>query len=232
MKISIHQPNLFPWVGYFEKINYSDIFMFLDDSLVHKKNLDLLNRSSFIINNKKKFFSIPIKRNFLIKNISEIEIDDPISWKIKFINSLNENYKKKLFFDEVMYLVKDILSFDSYLMAEFNINSIKKLIKILNINVRINCSSDFNLKSSSSQKILELVKLNNCNEYISGLGGRNYLKQEEFLKNKIKIIFNKSEINYSQGNINFISGLSILDLLFNYGIEKTIKIFNEKKNKI
>jgi len=232
MKISIHQPNFFPWVGYFEKINYSDIFMFLDDSLVHKKNLDLLNRSSFIINNKKKFFSIPIKRNFLIKKISEIEIDDPSSWKIKFINSLNENYKKKLFFDEVMYIVKDILSFDSNLITDFNVNTIKKLIKILNINVRINFSSDFNLKSSSSQKILSLVKLNGCNEYISGLGGKNYLKQEEFLKNKIKIIFNKSEIDYSQGKINFISGLSILDLLFNYGIEKTIKIFNEKKSKI
>ena len=65
MKISIHQPNFFPWVGYFEKINYSDIFIFLDDSLVHKKNLDLLNRSSFIFNSKKKFFSIPIKRDFL-----------------------------------------------------------------------------------------------------------------------------------------------------------------------
>ena len=232
MKISIHQPNFFPWVSYFEKINYSDIFLFLDDSFVHKKNLDLLNRCSFILNNKKKFFSIPVKKNFLIKKISEVEIDNPNSWKLKFTNTLNENYKRKKFFDDVMFVVKEILNFETNLMAEFNINAIKKLIKILKLKVKIDFSSNFNLKSSSSQKILDLVKLNDCNEYISGLGGKNYLKQEEFLKNKIKIIFNKSVINYSQGNSNFISGLSILDLLFNYGLEQSIKIlYNQNINK-
>jgi|TARA_B100001093_G_C26787975_1_gene997584 hypothetical protein len=232
MKISIHQPNFFPWVGYFEKINYSDIFLFLDDSYVHKKNLDLLNRSSFIFGDKKKFFSVPIKKNFLIKKISEVEIDNPSSWKIKFLNSLNENYKKKFFFDDVMFIIKDILNFESNLITDFNVNAIKRLIKILKLEVKIEFSSNFNSKSSSSKKILDLVKLNGCNEYISGFGGKNYLKQEEFLKNKIKIIFNKSKNYYSQGNSNFIPGLSILDQLFNCGIEQTIETFNEKKIKI
>jgi hypothetical protein len=228
MKISIHQPNFFPWVGYFEKINYSDIFLFLDDSFVHKKNLDLLNRSSFIFNNKKKFFSVPIKRNFLIKKISEVEIDNANSWKLKFINSLNENYKRKKFFDDVMFIVKDILSFESKFIAEFNINAIQKLIKILKLNIKIDFSSNFNLESNSSQKILDLVKLNNGHKYISGIGGKNYLKQDEFFKKKIKIIFYQSQINYNQQNSNFISGLSILDLLFNNGIDQSIKILYNK----
>ena len=232
MKISIHQPNFFPWAGYFEKINYSDIFLFLDDSLVHKKNLDLLNRSSFIFNNKKKFFSVPIKRNFLIKKISEIEIDNNCSWRLKFINSLNENYKRKKFFDDVMFVVKDILSFESKFITEFNINAIKKLIKILKLNIKIDFSSNFNLESNSSQKILDLVELNRCDKYISGTGGKNYLKQEDFLKKKIEIIFYQSQINYNQGNSNFISGLSILDLLFNYGLEQSIEmLYNQNINK-
>ena len=228
MKISIHQPNFFPWVGYFEKINYSDIFLFLDDSFVHKKNLDLLNRSSFIFGRKKKFFSVPIKRNFLIKKISEVEIDNSTSWKIKFLNSLNENYKKNFFFDDVMFIIKDILSFETNLIADFNTNAVKRIIKILKLNVKIDFSSNFDLKSSSSQKILDLVKLNKCDKYISGFGGKNYLKQEDFLKNKIDIIFHKSEIKYPQKNNDFISGLSILDLLFSHGIEKAIKILKNQ----
>ena len=146
--------------------------------------------------------------------------------------------KKNFFFDDVMYIIKDILSFESNLITEFNINAIKKLIKILKLNVKIDFSSNFNLKSSSSQKILDLVRLNGCNKYISGLGGSAKKKNKLFeprrilkKKNKIEIIFNKSEIDYNQGSVNFISGLSILDLLFNYGIEQSIRILNNQ-NKI
>ena len=229
MKISIHQPNFFPWLGYFKKLNYSDIFLFLDDSFVHKKNLDYLNRSSFIFNHKKKFFSVPIKRNFLTKKISEVEIEHSISWKSKFLNSINENYKKKKFFDEGIYIINEILSYDTKFITEFNINAIKKLIKILDLKTKINYSSNFNLDTNSSQKILDLVKLNNCKKYISGVGGKNYLNQKEFSKEKIEIIFLKSEvINYNQGNINFIPGLSILDLLFNCGIKYSSKLVKEK----
>ena len=31
MTVAIHQPNYFPWVGYFYKIKAADIFIFLDD---------------------------------------------------------------------------------------------------------------------------------------------------------------------------------------------------------
>ena len=53
MKIGVHQPNFLPWSGYFYKIQKSDKFIFLDDALVSKKNLDYLNRSLFLTNGKK-----------------------------------------------------------------------------------------------------------------------------------------------------------------------------------
>ena len=36
MKVAIHQPNYFPWIGYFYKMSLADVFVVLDDSQYSK----------------------------------------------------------------------------------------------------------------------------------------------------------------------------------------------------
>ena len=59
---------------------------------------------------------------------------------------------KNFFFDDVMFIINDISSFETNFIADFNINAVNRIIKILKLNVKIDFSSNFNLKSSSSQK--------------------------------------------------------------------------------
>ena len=60
MIVSIHQPNFFPWIGYFDKINRSDKFIFLTDSL-RSKNDKYLTRTKILNNNfKPQYLSIPL----------------------------------------------------------------------------------------------------------------------------------------------------------------------------
>ena len=47
--VAIHQPNFFPWLGYFDKINKSDIFIFLDDVQFPKKGGNWTNRVQLMV---------------------------------------------------------------------------------------------------------------------------------------------------------------------------------------
>ena len=66
----------------------------------------------------------------------------------------------------------------------------------------------------------------NGNIYLSGSGGNKYQDIDLFESNFIKVQYNLfSHPVYNQINMNtFITGLSILDFIFNIGIKKT-KLF-------
>ena len=52
--VGIHQPNFFPWFGFFLKIARSDKFVFLDDAQTQKKGGSYLNRTKININGESK----------------------------------------------------------------------------------------------------------------------------------------------------------------------------------
>ena len=62
MLIAIHQPNYFPWTGYFYKIMKAEYFIFLDDAQYTKNSF--INRTNIIDNKKKVWMSIPVKNKF------------------------------------------------------------------------------------------------------------------------------------------------------------------------
>jgi hypothetical protein len=225
MKIVIQQPNFFPWYGYFEKISKSQIFIFLDDAEVHKSNLDYLNRTFFLINGKKKYFSVPIKRNFQHKKILDLEIDNTYEWNKDFLNFVYSNYNECEFFKDGYSIISSIKNKEFKFLIDLNIYLINKLFKNLNIKKKIYFSSEFKINSKSSQRMIDLVKIVKGQIYLTGTGSLNYLDKNEFIKNKIKLEIN--QVNhpiYVQKNLKYFTpGLSILDMIMNCGLRKTEK---------
>ena len=80
MIVSIHQPNFFPWMGFFDKINKSDQFIFLTGS-TRSKNDKYLTRTKVLNNAKSQYLSVPLG----IKQISIKQLMMPADnrWKVK-----------------------------------------------------------------------------------------------------------------------------------------------------
>ena len=229
MKLAIMQPTFNPWLGYFDLIDYVDEFVFLDAVQLARRSWQVRNRLK--INNKEYMFSLPIKKE---KSRDETILKDTrISFEnYDFISKINtlllKNYKKTKYFNELQDNIYNILSYKTEYLCEYNINFIKEVSKLLDINTFFSKASSLeNLEGNKGDLILNICLNKSCKEYISALGSKEYLNKylEKFKKNNIDIFYQDyNHPPYNQIGENFISQLGILDLLFNEGLEASKQI--------
>jgi len=218
--VGIHQPNFMPWLGYFYKIWQSDIFIFLDDVQFIKTGSNYTNRVTINISGKNKYFTVPIKRGHGIQQIDEtIFLNE--KWKKKFASTLQANYAKSPFFNTNRELIFELINFNATTLSDYNINFIETISQQLNLNTKFIRSSKFQIKTKSTQRLIELIKKVDGDIYLSGEGGDEYQEHNLYQKANIEVAYNiMPSFKYTQPKTEeFISGLSVVDAIFNMGFE-------------
>ncbi len=225
MIISIHQPNFFPWLGYFYKIAHSDMFVVLDD-VQYTKN-SYINRSQIKTPQGCFWLTIPVHRSLSTK-INEIDTSQ-LPWKEKCIKTLESFYKKAPYFmtykEEVFFLLSQQYSS----MADLNIVLIKYMCSVFDIKTPFFMASTLSSNLKSDDRLIELIEHLKGNVYLSGLGGQNYQLEKKFEDKRIKLVYSsfKHPI-YPQLWGEFEKGLSALDFLFNCGADFNSMFKGEK----
>ena len=230
--VGIHQPNFMPWLGYFYKIKQSNIFVFLDDVQIQKTGASYTNRVSINNGGKSQYITMPIKKNSNNLNINEVKYLDE-RWKNKLFRTLQGSYAKAPFFKENKEFIFELINFKVDNIAQYNINFIKKISQRLDLDTKFVKSSDFDISTTSTQRLIDLIKKVDGNIYLSGSGGDNYQEHDMYKKENIKLIYNKiPSFKYIQVKTEeFINGLSIIDAIFNIGFNELKEDFFEKNNK-
>tara|TARA_B100000700_G_scaffold325838_1_gene435686 strand:+ start:3020 stop:3724 length:705 start_codon:yes stop_codon:yes gene_type:complete len=232
MILTAHQPTYLPWLGLFNKIFYSDKYVFFDDVQYLPK--EWMNRNKIKTNDDKVIYlTVPvIKKNFLNKKTNKIEINNSLPWRRKHLKSLEMSYKKTKHFDKYFYKFEEIYKNEWKYLSDLNLFILKIILDILEINIKIVNLSELKLKGRKSDLIINMCKKLNASTFIFGEQGLNYADLDKFKKNNIKVIFQKyKHPTYHQIGKKFISHLSILDLIFNCGDESK-EIINNKNNKL
>ena len=90
--ISIHQPGYLPWLGFFKKIMYSDVFVFLDNVKFEKRSWQMRNKLKIILNDQEKeaWIKIPTMLDKSDTEIRNVLIDNSQNWKITLVNTGDE----------------------------------------------------------------------------------------------------------------------------------------------
>jgi hypothetical protein len=232
MKILITQPTFLPWIGYFDLIEKSDLIVFFDDVQFDKRSWQ--QRNQIKTANGLEWLSIPVftkgKRFQKIKDV-KINIDENFFSKVKTKVQLNYNKSKyyNTYYNDFIEILEKTLSTKNLLTI--NLKLIEFFIKTLRLKKKIILSSELNIKSSRSKKIIEICNYFNVKNYISTNGSLEYLKNdfELFKTNQIKIFLHKYDHpQYNQSFSPFKPYASILDLIFNEG-NNSLKILNVGK---
>lgn len=231
--IAIHQPNFFPWIGYFNKIVLSDVFVLLDDVQFQKTGGTWTNRVKLNIQGDAKWITVPIVRSYHgTKSINEIEINNQTPWREKIISTLQMNYSRAPFYDEVVPFISDLLNNPTSRLAEYNIFAIMTIAKKLELNVSSFVrSSTLNTIGNATDLLISITKSLDGNGYLTGSGAGGYQNDEQFRDADIDLIYQnfKHPIYPQSKTSEFVSGLSIIDVLLNCGFSQTQAIIKDHK---
>ena len=225
--VAIHQPNFFPWLGYFNKMAKCNTFILLDNVQFQKKGGNYVNRVKIIINNIDAWLTIPIKRNYHgTKQINEIEINNENNWQKKMLETIRMNYSKSLKYHEIIDMVESMINQKETNLSTYNINIIKIISKLLGYEHKLVIASEVNSEGKSTELLISLTQSVNGTAYICGGGSAKYQDDAMFKEAGLELIKQNFEhpVYLQHGTNQFIPGLSILDALFNCGIDRTKKL--------
>lgn len=229
MRIAIMQPYFLPYVGYFQLINAVDKFVVYDNIEYTKKGW--INRNRMLVNGNDEFFSLPIKKDSDFLDVRQRYLADTISNdKDKILRKVKESYRKAPFFNDGIGLISDIFSCPEMNLFEFVRNSIQKTCCYLDIQTELVISSKIRIDHSlkAERKVFAICKAMNATDYINPIGGVELYSNKKFLENGIKLNFLKSKpIVYKQYNNEFISWLSIIDVIMFNSKEQVKNYLNE-----
>ena len=217
-KVAIVQSNYIPWKGYFDMIAAVDQFILYDDMQYTRR--DWRNRNQIKTPQGQQWLTVPVKvKGKYFQTIRETEVDGA-DWAQAHWKAIAQNYRRAPHFEEVSALFEPLYRHCQHShLSTLNRAFIEAVCAYLSITTKISSSWDYVLVEGKTERLADLCAQANGTEYISGPAARDYIVENVFTEQGIKLSwFDYSGYpEYPQLWGEFSHGVTILDLLFNCG---------------
>lgn len=174
--VAIHQPEHFPYMGFFQKMQNCDVFVILDN-VKFKKN-DFQNRNKILLNGKEEWITVPVEKDANSKEIREVQTatltGKQANWRKNNLEKIERAYGK-VYTKEL----ENIYSYHS--LSSINISSIELVRDVFQIHTPLVYASSLNVTGTKTQLLYNIVKNLGGKRYLSGQGGKDYLDISQFI---------------------------------------------------
>lgn len=214
-RVAIMQPYFFPYLGYFQLIAASDLFVLYDDTQLISRGW--VNRNRILVNGEPSFITLPLRKAHLRDNINCRHFVDDIAWhKNKVLKAVHLSYSRAPFFSEVFPFIESILACSESNLAAFNEALIRRTCGHLGISTEILVSSRLGIGSelSGQERVIAMAKGLGADVAINPIGGLDLYSCEEFRRRDIELKFIRMDpMAYRQFGTRFVENLSVIDVL-------------------
>jgi len=228
MRVVVLQPGYLPWLGFFDQMYKSDVFIIYDDVQYDKHGWR--NRNRIKTAQGVQWLTIPV----LIKKqdnplIKEVLINNKVDWRRTHLKSIKQSYSRAPFFDTYFEIFEEIYSKEWKFLIDIDMAFISALMEKLGLTTEIRFSSSLGITGKGTQRLVDICLHLGASEYLTGDAAEDYLDESLFRLNGIELQYHHYQHPvYNQLYGEFIPYLSVIDLLFNHG-EESLDILTHKK---
>ena len=124
MRVTIHQPQFLPWLGYLDKIDQADLFIALD-SVQFKKN-EWQNRNRIRTADGCQWVTVPVLHHFgqLVK---DVRINQAVAWRSQHLRAIEMHYARAPFRDRYLPELRSVYKESWERLHELNMAVIRWL---------------------------------------------------------------------------------------------------------
>jgi len=210
------QPYLFPYLGYFQLIASSDIFVFYDDVDFIKQGW--INRNKILINDNPHVFTVPCHNASSNETIKDVVVHE--DWRRdKLLKKFRMTYSNAPCFDSAFPLIERVLQASERRVGRLAESSVRQVADYLGLEVDFFRSSDLDVDPSlgRADRLITLTKHFGASTYVNMEGGKELYDKPYFADRGIELLFLTPHLpKYSQyTGDSFHSGLSVIDVMMN-----------------
>jgi hypothetical protein len=227
MVIGILQPGYLPWLGFFEQVYKSDVFVIYDDVQYDKHSWR--NRNRIKTPQGALWLTVPVITRFEDRTLTkDILIDNKTNWRKKHLLSIRHNYSRAPFFLQYIPLFEETYSREWETLIDLDLFLIERLINALGMtDKRLVRSSTLKVTGARVDRLIAICKRFQADTFYEGASGKNYIDENIFSDQGIRVVYQEySHPVYRQIHGDFVPYLSLIDLLFNHGPESLAILTN------
>ena len=227
--VAVHQPQYLPWLGYFDKMDQSDVFCLLD-TVQYKKN-EYQNRNRIKTDKGWQWLTVPVTYRFP-QRILEVEIHAGETWRRKHLEAIRTHYRKAPYYELHIGRLEAFFEQNRQKLVDVNEACVRLLMELCGIECEVVLASQLDVESDHpTGRLIEIVRLLGGDTYLAGKDGAKYMEIEWFRQKGVGLLFQDfAHPVYPQCYGAFEPCMSLLDLLFNCG-PSSLSILRETRKK-